>query len=166
MNINITLIGQMITFAVLVWFTTKFVWPPITSALRERTKKIADGIAAAAQGQQELLDAKDKSELILQDAKKQAHDVIDQANVRASKIIDEAKVLADQEAKRIVSTAHNDAQLAFQNAKGELQAHVVSLAVAGAEKIIQKKITEASDTGLIEKLLSDIEQGVNQRAVS
>lgn len=165
MNINITLIGQMITFAVLVWFTMKYVWPPVTQALNERQKKIADGIAAAAQGQQELVDAKQKGDDIINVAKKQAHEIIEQANVRANKIVDDAKVTADQEGKRILATANSDAELAFQNVKEALQGHVVNLAVAGAEKILQEKVTEDADNSLIDQFLSDLDQDT-PRAVS
>lgn len=158
MNINITLIGQMITFAVLIWFTMKYVWPPIISALGERQKKIADGIAAAAQGQEALTAAKGQAGEIIAEAKKQAGEIVQQANVRASKIVEDAKQTADEEGKRIIKSAQSDAEQALQQARLSLQDHIVSLAVAGAEKILERDVNDSANDELINKLLSDIEQ--------
>src|SRR5882672_9963457 len=105
MNINATLIGQMITFAVFVIFTMKFVWPPITKALQDREKKIADGLAAAEKGERSLDLATHKAKEIIQEAKVNANQLVEQAHARAAQLVEEAKEIARQESDRIVTHA-------------------------------------------------------------
>ncbi|MCK4871002.1 MAG: F0F1 ATP synthase subunit B, partial [Gammaproteobacteria bacterium] len=120
MNINVTLLGEMITFGVLIFVTMKFIWPPITKAMDERQKKIADGLAAGARGEKnlELAQNKVKKELIA--VKKDAVDIIDEANRRMAQIIDEAKAKADKEGKRILTAAQGDINKEMEAAKVEV----------------------------------------------
>ena len=132
MNINLTLIGQSITFAVFVWFCMKFVWPPIMAALNERKQKIADGLAAAERGAHEQELAQKKATETMHEAKQQAQEIINQAQKRASEIVDEAKEGARAEAERIVTAANAEIEQEVNRAREQLRGQVASLAVAGA----------------------------------
>ena len=121
MNLNATIIGQSIAFAVFVWFCMKYVWPPIMEALETRKKGIADGLAAAARGNQELEKAQLKIARQLQEARGQAQEIIDLANRRASQIVDEAKDQARQDADRIRTTAQSDIDAGNEPCQGSSQ---------------------------------------------
>src|SRR5438128_1766713 len=108
MDINATIIGQFITFAILVWFTKKYVWPPITKAVHDREKKIAAGLEAADRSKRELELAEHKALSIVRDAKQQATQLIEQANLHSAKLVEEAKVQAKQESQRIVDMAQGE----------------------------------------------------------
>ena len=140
MNINATLLGQMLTFAVLVWFTMKFVWPPIMKALDERQKKIADGLAAAERARQDLANAEKRAAEIERDARAKAQEMLAAADKRAAAIVDEAKVAAKGEADRIVAGAKAEIDQEAQRAKDHLRSQVAALAVAGAQKILVREI--------------------------
>jgi F-type H+-transporting ATPase subunit b len=139
-NINATLLGQMLTFAVLVWFTMKFVWPPIMKALDERQKKIADGLAAAERARQDLANAEKRAAEIERDARAKAQEMLAAADKRAAAIVDEAKVAAKGEADRIVAGAKAEIDQEAQRAKDQLRSQVAALAVAGAQKILAREI--------------------------
>ncbi len=156
MDINATLLVQMITFALFVWFTMKFVWPPISSALDDRQAKIADGLAAAERGQRELELAQARSTESLRDAKAQASAIIDKANKRSAQIVEEAKGLAREEALRIEKVAKEQIQQEVNQAKDALRKQVASLAVVGAGKILEKEIDESANSALLDKLISEI----------
>jgi F-type H+-transporting ATPase subunit b len=136
MNINFTLIAQAIAFAVLIWFTVKFVWPPLLKAIEARQKEIADGLAAAADGRNALEVAAKKSEVTLTEAKQKASEIIAQAEKRGTQIIEEAKGNAKVEGDRIIAGAKAEIDQEVNRAKEGLRAQVSSLAVAGAEKIL------------------------------
>jgi F-type H+-transporting ATPase subunit b len=140
MNINLTLIGQSITFAVFVWFCFKFVWPPIVNALAERRKQIADGLAAAERGQHEQELAEKKASRYIKDAKAQAAEIITLAQKRASEIVDESKGDARVEAERIIAGANAEIEQEANRAREQLRKEVVALAIAGAEKILKKEV--------------------------
>jgi F-type H+-transporting ATPase subunit b len=140
MNINLTLIGQSITFAVFVWFCFKFVWPPIVNALAERRKRIADGLAAAERGQHEQELAEKKASRHIKDAKAQAAEIITLAQKRASEIVDESKGDARVEAERIIAGANAEIEQEANRAREQLRKEVVKLAIAGAEKILKKEV--------------------------
>lgn len=156
MNLNATLLGQMITFAVFIWFTMKYVWPHITKAMDEREKKIADGLAAADKAQRDLELAKHKSVEILQEAKIKAGQIIDQANKRSTHIVEEAKEMAREEGKRLVAAAHLDIDQERQQAKVELQHEASLLALSIAEKIIQREIDGKTHQQLLSKMVEEI----------
>ncbi|TLY73343.1 MAG: F0F1 ATP synthase subunit B, partial [Gammaproteobacteria bacterium] len=111
MNINLTLIVQMIVFAVLVWFTMTFVWPLILGMMEERSRKIAQGLAAAEQGQQELAQARERADAIVREARERAHQIIDQAQHRANDLVEQAKGAASTEGQRLVAAAHQQIEL-------------------------------------------------------
>jgi F-type H+-transporting ATPase subunit b len=156
MEINATLLGQMITFAVFVWFTMKFIWPPIIKAMREREKKIADGLQAAERGQHELELAHHKAAEQLRDAKIQAAELLEQANKRASHIIEQAKERARDEGERLLVIARSDIEQEVHVARQQLRNEIAKLAVAGAEKILMRSVDAATQRELVARLITEI----------
>ncbi len=156
MEINATLIGQFITFTLLVWVTMRFIWPPITKAMEERKAKIAEGLAAAEKGVYELELSQHKSAELLRDAKIQAADILDQANKRAGRIVDEAKERAREEGNRLIILAKTEIEQERETAKQELRKQLATIAVSGAEKILQRHIDTSSDHDLLQQLITEI----------
>lgn len=156
MNINFTLVAQAIAFAVLIWFTVKFVWPPLLKAIETRQKEIADGLAAAQEGRSALEMAAKKSEAALTEAKQKASEIIGQAEKRASQIIEEAKNNAKVEGDRIIAGAKAEIDQEVNRAKEGLRAQVSSLAVAGAEKILRKEIDAKAHSDMLSKLAAEL----------
>lgn len=156
MDINATLIGQFITFAVLVWAVMRFVWPPIIKAMEERKARIADGLAAAERGVYELELSQHKSSELLRDAKIQAADILEQANKRAGRIIDEAKERAREEGNRLITLAKAEIDQDRESAKQELRKQLATIAISGAEKILQRHIDTSSDHDLLQQLITEI----------
>ncbi len=156
MNINFTLIAQAIAFAVLIWFTVKFVWPPLLKAIEARQKEIADGLAAAADGRSALEVAAKKSEATLTEAKQKASEIIAQAEKRGTQIIEEAKGNAKVEGDRIISGAKAEIDQEVNRAKEGLRAQVSTLAIAGAEKILRKEIDANAHSELLAKLAAEL----------
>lgn len=156
MNLNATLLGQFITFIIFVWFTMKYVWPPIVKALNERKQKIADGLAAAERGVHELEIAQHKATEILRDVKIQAADIIDKTNKRGSLIIEEAKMTARAEAERIILLGKAELTREVQKAKEDLKNQVAAIALSGAEKILGANIDKAANSEIINKLITEI----------
>ena len=156
MNINFTLIAQAIAFAVLIWFTVKFVWPPLLSAIETRQKEIADGLAAASEGRNALEVAAKKSEITLNEAKQKASEIIGQAEKRGSQIVEDAKGLAKAEGDRIIAGAKAEIEQEINRAKEGLRSQVSSLAVAGAEKILRKEINASAHSDMLAKLAAEL----------
>ncbi len=156
MNINATLIGQAISFIFFVWFTMKFVWPPIMSALEERKKKIADGLAAAERGKHEQELAEQRAAEVIAEAKQEASNIIAQAQKRANEIVEEAKDTARAEGDRIVASANAEIEQEVNRAKEHLRGQVVSIAVAGAGKVLRREIDEKAHDDLLKDLVSQI----------
>lgn len=156
MNINFTLVAQAIAFAVLIWFTVKFVWPPLLKAIETRQKEIADGLAAAQEGKSALEVAAKKSEVTLNEAKQKASEIIGQAEKRAAEIIEEAKSSAKTEGDRIVANAKAEIEQELNRAKESLRAQVSTLAVAGAEKILRKEIDAKAHSDMLTKLAAEL----------
>ncbi len=156
MNLNATIIGQMIAFAIFVAFCMKYVWPPIMAALDERTKKIADGLAAAERGRHEQELAEKRSQQVIHEAKDQANEIISQAQRRGNEIVDESKDTARVEGERILISAQAEIEQEANKAKDELRTQVGSIALAGAEKILGREIDKKSHTALLEELVSRI----------
>jgi F-type H+-transporting ATPase subunit b len=155
-NINITLFGQMVTFAVFVWFCMKFVWPAITGVMEERKNKIADGLDAADRAMRDLELAQNKASDQLKEAKQEAAVLIEQANKRASQIVEEAKDQARVEADRIKTAAQAEIEQEMNRAREELRAKVATLAVQGAEKILQTSVDSAANRELLDKLAAQL----------
>ena len=156
MDINATIIGQFITFAILVWFTMKYVWPPVTQTLRDREKKIAEGLEAAEESKRELEMAGHKALTIVREAKEQASHIIEQANFHSAQLVEEAKSQAKTEGQRIVDLAQSEIALSVTQAKESLKLQLASLAVAGAEKIIQRKLDASVHNDLLNELAAEI----------
>jgi len=156
MNINLTLIGQTITFVFFVWFCLKFVWPPIIKGLNERKAKIADGLAAAEKGKHDEELAKQRAAEILKDAKAQAQEIIRAAEKRSAEIIEEAKNAAKAEGERMIHAAQAEIEQNVNRAREELRGQVVSLAVAGARKVLKKEIDEKANADLIKDLAAQL----------
>ena len=156
MNFNATLIGQMITFAVFVWFCMKYIWPFLIQAMEERNKRISEGLAAAQQGQKDLEDAKAKVGDSLNEAKQQAQEIINQAQKRANEIVDEAKDAARDEAEKIKASASADIDQQVNAAREELRKEVSSIALAGASQILQREVDAKAHAKVLDDLVAQI----------
>ncbi len=156
MNINFTLVAQAIAFAVLIWFTVKFVWPPLLKAIEARQKEIADGLAAAQEGKSALEVAARKSEVTLNEAKQKASEIIGQAEKRGVQIVEDAKNQAKTEADRIIAGAKAEIDQEVNRAKEGLRSQVSSLAVAGAEKILRKEIDAKAHSEMLANLAAEL----------
>ena len=156
MNINFTLIAQAIAFAILIWFTVKYVWPPLLSAIETRQKEIADGLAAAQEGKASLEIAEKKSAQSLGEAKQKAAEIISQAEKRASEILEDAKNQAKEEGDRIILGAKAEIDQEVNRAKETLRSQVSSLAIAGAEKILLKEIDKKAHSDMLNKLAKEL----------
>lgn len=156
MNINATMIGQMITFVIFVWFCMKFVWPPITSALAERKNKIANGLRAADRAEHDLEHAQEKAVERLSEAKLKSAEIIEQANKRAAQLIEEAKDQAREEGVRLVSAAQAEIEQNTNRAREELRAQVAAVAIAGAEKVLGSTVDAAVHQAMLDKLAAEL----------
>ena len=156
MNINLTLIAQLASFAVFVWFTMKFVWPPLVRALEERKVQIADGLAAAERGAHEKELAEQAAKEKLHEAKLQSAEIVGRAEKRAAEIVDEAKEQARVEGDRIVTAARAEIEQEVNKAREALRARVGELAVAGAEKILRKEINADAHKEIVDELAKQI----------
>lgn len=156
MNLNYTLIGQIIFFAVFVLFCMKYVWPPIMAAMQEREKKISDGLAAADRASKDLELAQQKADEELKEAKTKAAELIEQANKRASQIVDEAKETAKTEGDRLLNAAQAEIEQEKNRVREELRAEVSAIALAGAEKILGAEIDASKHSTLLDQLASEI----------
>jgi len=155
-NINLTILGQVLSFAIFVWFCAKYVWPPIIGAMQEREKKIADGLAAADRAVRDLELAQDRVAEHLKEAKQEAAAIVEQARRQANSIIDEAKTRAVEEAERIKVAAEAEIERDFNRAREDLRNKVASLAVAGAERILRREIGAAANSELVEDLAAQL----------
>lgn len=155
MDINATLFGQMLTFALLVWFTMKYVWPPIFHALEERQQKIAAGLQAAEQNKIELAQTLIKVEEQLAASKMQADVLLKQAVQQSDRIIEEAKQKAMAENQRIIAAAQVEIQRQMQKEKAALFKEVVGIVIKGAEHILQKNMSSETNLTLLNKFIED-----------
>ena len=156
MNINLTLIGQLVSFVVFVWFTMKFVWAPIMAALEARKKEIADGLAAAERGQHEQELAKERAKEKLHDAKQQAAEIVNQAHKRANEIIEEAKNDAKAEGDRMLTAAQTEIEQEINRSREVLREKVAVLVISGAEKILQTEINADVHKDVIDNVSGQI----------
>ena len=156
MNLNATIIGQSIAFAFFVWFCMKYVWPPVVAILEERANKIAEGLHAADVAEQDLVLAQERSTEQINKAKQEAAAIIDSANKRAAQIVDEAREQAREEGQRIIAGANAEIEQEINRAKQHLREQVAALAVAGAEKILEKSVDQAANEEMLSKLASEL----------
>jgi F-type H+-transporting ATPase subunit b len=152
MNLNSTLIVQLVVFLILGWVTMKFIWPPLMHALDERRQKIADGLAAAEQGTKSLSDANRKVQELENDARARAQLIITDTEKRAQAIVDAAKVQAKSEADRLLAAARVEADQQIVRAKTALRDQVASLAVSGAEAILKREVDARAHADLLDQL--------------
>ena len=156
MNINLTLLAQAVSFAILIWFTVKFVWPPLLNAIESRQKQIADGLAAGERGRHELELASKRASQELHDAKEKASAIIAQAEKRAAEIIEEAKNNAKVEGERILTGAKAEIDQEVNRAKEGLRQQVSQLAVAGAEKILRREIDAKAHSDMLAAIANEL----------
>lgn len=155
MNINLTLIGQMVAFLVFVAFCMRYVWPPIMAAMEDRQQKIADGLAAADRASHDLELAQKEAVDRLAEAKKEAAGIVDSANKRAATVIDEAKAAAVVEADRVKELANAEVEREKAQAKEQLMSQVSALAIAGAEKVLAAEIDADKHADLLKQLVEE-----------
>jgi F-type H+-transporting ATPase subunit b len=155
-SINATLFVQAIVFGILVWFTMRFVWPPIANALDERAHKIANGLAAAENAKLELHNAHKEVEIQLTKTRAEGAEILANAERRAQAILDEARQLANQEANKIIAAAKLDADQQIIQAKEALRDEVAHLAVKGAEQILRKEINPSVHADLLSRLKTEL----------
>lgn len=156
MNINATLIIQMIVFAILVWFTMKFIWPPITAALDERAKKIADGLSAADKARAELTNANKRVEEQLSAARNDAAQRLADAERLAQSMVEEAKGRANDEGAKIIAAAKAEAEQEATKAREALREQVAALAVKGAESILKREVNAGVHAELLNRLKAEL----------
>lgn len=156
MNINLTLIGQSITFFIFVLFCMKYVWPPILGAMQAREKRIEDGLEAAERADKDLELAQKKAMDQVKEAKQQAAAIIDQANKRANQMVEEAKEQAREEADRIKASAHAEIDQEISQAKEALRGQVATLALAGAEKVLGDSVDANRHAAMLDKLAAQL----------
>ncbi len=156
LDINMTLIGQTVAMIVFVWFCMKFIWPPIMNAIEERQTQIADGLAAAERGQQSLDKAKVESGDIVDEARKQATTILDQAHARANEIVAEGKADGVKERERQLAAAVAEVEQEISHAREELRGEVSAIAIASAEKILQREIDSKAHEDILSKLAAEL----------
>ncbi len=156
MNFNATLIGQIISFAVFVWFTMKFVWPLLLKQMQDRETRIADGLAAADKGQQALVDAEKRRAELVDQGKHQAADIVNQAQKRGDEILEESKSHARSEAERLIQAAKAEIDRERSQARENLKREVAVLALAGAEQILLREVDKNAHNEILAKVSSEL----------
>jgi len=155
-NMNATLLGQAIAFSMFVWFCMKYVWPPIMQAIEERQKKIADGLQAAERAAKDLNLAQANASEQLKEAKRTATEVIDQANKRKAQILDEAREEAQAERQKILAQAEAELEAERKRARDDLRKQVATLAIAGAEKILERTIDQEVHKDVLDNITAKL----------
>lgn len=156
MDLNATLFGQIITFAVFIWFTVKFVWPPLMKIMEDRRQKIADGLAAAQKNQDDLELTQHKVREQMAEAKAAAAHIIEQANQRAHRMVDEAKDKAREEGERLLKLAQAEIEQEYSQAREKLIGEISHFAILGAEKILKENLDNARNDKLVSDLMREI----------
>lgn len=156
MNLNMTLLGELIAFIVFVLFCMKFVWPPLIKAIEDRQQKIADGLAAGERAEKDLEIAQAKIAEELNEAKAEAAQIIEQAKKRAAKLVEEETQRGQEEREKIVAAGRAELDTERNRVREELRKQVAILAVAGAEKIIGREIDKSAHSDIVEKLVAEL----------
>ena len=156
MDITVTLIIQMLVFMIFVWVVMKFIWPIILGAMTEREKKIAAGLAAAEEGQKGLSEAKSRADDVIKEARARALTIESQAQTRANQIIDEERKAAGLEGEKALASAKSQIDLESNRARDALRGQVVSLAVAGARRVLEKEIDQKTHGELLDQLAAKL----------
>ncbi|HUN68751.1 MAG TPA: F0F1 ATP synthase subunit B [Steroidobacteraceae bacterium] len=156
MNLNATILAQMLIFAIVIWVAMKFLWPEITGSIQARARRIAEGLAAAERGQKDLVAAEARVEELVKAARERALAMENQAQARANQIVEAAKQTAQTEAARLLEAAQAQVALETQKARDALRSQVAALAVSGAEKIIGREIDAKAHTQLLDQLAAGL----------
>ena len=156
MSLNATLIAQLIVFLILVWFTMKYIWPPIVNAMEERARRIAEGLSAADRARKELAEADARVAEEIKAARAEAATIVERASQQATQIVDKARADALLEASKLKATAQADIDNMVHRARAELRGQVAQLAIAGAEKILKREINADAHKALIDQLVTEI----------
>jgi F-type H+-transporting ATPase subunit b len=157
MNINLTLIAQAFVFATFIWFTYKFVWPPLMRATEDRQKKISDGLAAAERSVRELGEARVQTEAMLKEGREKAQDVLSHANKQAAEIVEQARATARTEGEKLIAAAKTEIERETNKARDNLRREAAMLAVASAEKILGREIDAKAHADLLDKLVTRVQ---------
>jgi F-type H+-transporting ATPase subunit b len=152
MNLNLSMLAQAITFAAFIWFTVKFVWPPMLRAIEARQKTIADGLAAAEQGKRSLETSAKQADVAINEARSRAQEIIAQAEKRSAQMSEEARNAAKAEGNREKAAAKAEIAQEVTRAREQLRDRVASLAVAGAEKILRREVDAKAHGDLLESI--------------
>jgi F-type H+-transporting ATPase subunit b len=158
MNLNITLLIQLLVFVILGWITMKFVWPPLIAAIDARQRKIAEGLISAEKAEKSLAEAKASATDIIKEARVQANKIVEQANRRSSELVEEARGNAMVEGQRLISDARNEVTLESSRAREQLRREVGAIAVAGAAKLLGREVDANTHAELLETLVVEIER--------
>lgn len=159
MNINLSLVVQMIVFAILIWFTMKFVWPIILGAMDAREKKIANGLAAAEKGEKALAEARESSEAIIREARERSRQIEEQAHRRSTETVEAARTTASTEGARLVAAAREEAQMETGRARDALRREFGQLVVSGASRLLEREVDPKTHAQLLDRLAEDIKRG-------
>jgi F-type H+-transporting ATPase subunit b len=155
-NINLTLVVQMIVFILLIWFTMKVVWPMILTPMTEREQRIAHGLAAAEEGEKELSQAREKADGIIREARERAGQIIDHAQHRANDLVEQAKGTASTEGARLIAAAQQQIELDTTHARENLRREVAGIAVSAAAKLLGREIDAQKHADLLDKLAAEV----------
>jgi F-type H+-transporting ATPase subunit b len=155
-NINLTLVVQMLVFAVLIFGTMKWIWPPILAAMEERSRKIADGLAAAEKGEQALTEARGQADAIVREARERANQIIDHAQHRANELVEAAKTTAGTEGARLIAAAQQQIALDTTHARESLRREVAGIAVGAAAKLLGREIDARKHADLLDQLATEV----------
>jgi F-type H+-transporting ATPase subunit b len=158
MNLNITLVIQLLVFLILGWITMRYIWPPLIKAIEERQRKIADGLISAEKAGQSLAEAKANATDIIKEARVQANKIVEQANRRSSELVEDARGSAMVEGQRLLADARNEVSLESNRAREQLRREVGAIAVAGAAKLLGREIDAKAHADLLETLVVEIER--------
>ncbi len=156
MDINMTLLGQSIAMLVFVWFCMKFIWPPLLAAIEDRQQQIEEGLAAADRGQEKLVQAAAEADEVVADARRQATTILDQANARANDIVADGKADGVKERERQLTAATAEIEQEANRAREELRGQVSAVALAGAEKILNREIDAKTHEDILGKLAQEL----------
>lgn len=156
MSINATLIAQIIVFAIVVWVTMRFIWPPLTRAMAERQRKIADGLSSAERGEHELELAQKRASEIIKEARGQAAEIVEQANRRGSDMVEEAKTDARREADRVLAQGRAELEQELNQARAELRGKVTDLAITAAGRILRREVDATAHQSMLDDLAKQL----------
>jgi F-type H+-transporting ATPase subunit b len=156
MNLNFTMVAQIIVFGLFIWFCMKFVWPHILRAIETRQKTIADGLAEAERGRSSLADAQKQTEVMLKEARGRAQEIMASAEKAATQRVEESKSQAKSEGERLVTAAKAQIDHEVQSAKQQLREQVASLAVSGAEKILRREVDAKAHADMLNQLKAQL----------